>query len=49
MPIRQLAIYLALGADLERVQTDCCLRLALVVALPQVYGAWRRRSSSGES
>mmetsp|Transcript_49956 Transcript_49956/g.153678 ORF Transcript_49956/g.153678 Transcript_49956/m.153678 type:complete len:403 (+) Transcript_49956:78-1286(+) len=40
--VLELAIYLALGADTTRADPRPLLRLALVVALPQLYGGWRR-------
>ena len=38
----ELAVYLALAADAERADARAIGRLACVVSLPQVYGAWRR-------
>ena len=38
----EVAVYLALGADVDRVDRRAVARLAVVVALPQIYGAWRR-------
>ena len=32
----------ALGADLERLQMDRVLRLALVISCAKVYGMWAR-------
>ena len=38
----ELGVYLALGADAARADPAAIARAAAVVALPQVYGAWRR-------
>ena len=38
----ELAVYLAIAADAERADARAIGRLACVVSLPQVYGAWRR-------
>ena len=38
----ELGVYLSLSADLPRLDTRALGWLAAVVALPQLYGAWRR-------
>ena len=38
----ELGVYLSLSADLPRLDTRALGWLAVVVALPQLYGAWRR-------
>mmetsp|Transcript_91973 Transcript_91973/g.134418 ORF Transcript_91973/g.134418 Transcript_91973/m.134418 type:complete len:395 (+) Transcript_91973:11-1195(+) len=40
--IIELAIYLALGADLNQADGSKLLHLVMVVSLPQIYGVWRR-------
>lgn len=41
--ILEVAIYLAICAEAERVDVSALSRLLVVLTLPQVYGAWRRR------
>ena len=39
----ELAVYLAISAELERADLPALGWLAGVVSMPQVYGVWRRR------
>ena len=39
----QVGVYLALGADVTRVDVRALCWLAVIVALPQIYGLWRRK------
>jgi hypothetical protein len=41
--ILEVAIYLAICAEAERADVSALSRLLVVLTLPQVYGAWRRR------
>ena len=39
----ELAVYLAIAADDGRADAKAIARLGMVLAAPQLYGAWRRR------
>ena len=38
----ELAVYLAIAADVEHADASALTRLAVVLSLPQFYGVWRR-------
>ena len=45
--ILEVAIYLAICAETDRANPSALLRLAIVLMLPQLYGAWRRKFDAG--